>query len=42
MWSLYLNKCVTTSSSEDIGATMATVPLLLDPILLKLEGRPFI
>ena len=37
-WSLYLNRCVTESSFEDVGASVVTVPFLLDPILLKLEG----
>ena len=37
-WLLYLNRCVTASSSEAVGATGSTVPFLVEPILLKLEG----
>ena len=37
-WSLYLNRCVTESSLEDVGQSVATVPFLLDPILLDMEG----
>ena len=36
-WLLYLNRCVTALSSEDIGAAGATVPFSLEPILLELE-----
>ena len=40
LWSLYLNRCVTALSSEDIGAAGATVPFSLEPILLELgSGR---
>ena len=35
-WSLYLNRCMTASPSEDVGAPGAMVPFLLHPILLEL------
>ena len=41
-WSLYLNKCVTALSSEDVGAPGATVTFSLDPILLNLEGGRYV
>ena len=40
--SLYLNRCVTASSSEDVGAPGSTVPFLLEPILLELEGGRYV
>ena len=33
-WSMFLNKCVVTSSSEDVGVHRVTVPLSLESILL--------
>ena len=41
-WSLYLNRCVTASSSEDVRAARATVPFSLEPILLKFEGGRYV
>ena len=35
LWSLYLNRCVTALSSEDKGVAGATVPFLLEPILIE-------
>ena len=35
---MYLKKCVTASSSEEVGAPGAMVPFLVEPILLDLEG----
>ena len=40
--SLYINRCVTVSSSEDIGVPGETVPFTLDPILLDLEGGNYV
>ena len=34
-WSLYLDRCVTALSSEDKGVAGATVPFLLEPILIE-------
>ena len=42
MWSLYLNKCVTTSSSEDVRAPGATMTFSLEPILLDLGGGRYV
>ena len=41
-WSLYLDRCVTALSSEDVGATGETIPFSLEPILLKLEGGHYV
>ena len=36
-WSLYLNRCVTMSSLEDVGAPRTTVPFYVETIFLELE-----
>ena len=41
-WSPYLNRCVTASSSEDVGAPGTIVPFFLEPILLKIEGGSYV
>ena len=41
-WSLYLNMCVEVSSSEGLGVTRATVPFLVELILLELEVRLYV
>ena len=35
-WSIYLNRCVTASSLEDIGSPEETVLFYVEPLLLKL------
>ena len=42
LWSLYLNRCVKLLSSEKVGATGATVPFSLKPILLELESGRYV
>ena len=37
-WSLYLNRCVSVSSSESLDAPGYYIPSFLDPILTELEG----
>ena len=39
---MYLNRCVMESSSEDVGGSGATVPFLVEPILLDLEGGRYL
>ena len=41
-WSLYLNRCVSTSLSEVHEAPRAMEPLTLDPILLDMEGGRYV
>ena len=41
-WSLYLNRCVTASSSEDVGEAGETLLFSLEPILLNLEGGRYV
>ena len=41
-WSLCLNRCITLSSSEDVGAAGATMPFSLEPIFLELEGGRYV
>ena len=41
-WSLYLNKCVTASSSEDVGAPGAMVLFSLELILIEIEGGRYV
>ena len=41
-WPLYLNMRMTALSSEDVGAPRATVPFLVEPILLDLEGGRYV
>ena len=40
--SLYLNSCVTSFSSEDMGAPGSTMPLLVDPILIDLDSGRYV
>ena len=41
-WSMYLNRCVTASSSEDVGAAGEIATFSLETILLKLEGGRYV
>ena len=41
-WSLYLNRCMTTSSSEDVGVPGAIVPFSVEPMLLELESWRYV
>ena len=41
-WSLYLNRCMTASSSEDVGAPGSMVPFPAEPILFELEGGRYV
>ena len=41
-WSLYLNRCVAVSASEDLDDPGSNVPFFLNPILVELEGRRYV
>ena len=41
-WITYLNRCVATSSLEDVGVPRATVPFSLEPILLDMKGERYV
>ena len=37
-WSLHINRCISASFSNYLGATGSVVTFLIDPILVDLEG----